>query len=113
MYSPIQYVNIINQNQTLMCTVRLQALLFCLNPPNGISNANLKSNGDKASPCFKPLLKETCQTNVCLRGLCHRFHLKTLLHGPYMLFKWQQHRVFYSCWLITRGFQIASVFRTV
>jgi len=30
------------------------------------SKAKLKSNCDRASPCFKPLLKGTRQTNACL-----------------------------------------------
>jgi len=36
-----------------------------------------KSNGDKASPCFKPFLIETCQVNVSLPGLCYELHSDT------------------------------------
>jgi hypothetical protein len=39
------------------------------------SKAKLKTNDDKASPCFKPFLIATYQTNVCLPGPCYKFHL--------------------------------------
>ena len=45
----------------------------------------MKSNSDKASPCFKPFLTGTFQTNVCLIDLCHRhifILLTTLMRGP-------------------------------
>ena len=44
-----------------------------------LSKANLNSNGDRESPCFKPFLIETCQINSCLRGLCYMFQSDTLL----------------------------------
>jgi hypothetical protein len=36
MYASAQYINIISINQKLMCTIQFQALLVCLNPPNGL-----------------------------------------------------------------------------
>jgi len=45
------------------------------------SIAMLKSNGNKASPCFRLSLKKTCHTNVCPSGLYSQFHLNTLILG--------------------------------
>jgi len=42
------------------------------------SRAMLKSNGNKASPCFRLSLKETCHTSICLSGLYSQFHLNML-----------------------------------
>ena len=82
------------------------------------SKAKLKSNNDKASPCFKPFLIGTCQTNSCLPRLCYTrtFQLDTFLFfmflWPYIVSKaWrkntkkiQQYRwiiVNFRCWLLT------------
>jgi hypothetical protein len=40
------------------------------------SKAQLKNNGDKASPCFKPFLIGN-MSNSCLPGFYYRFHSDT------------------------------------
>ena len=51
-----QYINIIRISQKLMCTIQFQTILVYLNPLMTYSKAKLNSNGDRASPCFKPFL---------------------------------------------------------
>jgi hypothetical protein len=37
-----------------MCSIQFHFILIFLDIPNGISNAKLKNNEEKASPCFTP-----------------------------------------------------------
>ena len=53
-----------------MCTIYFQAILVYLKPPNGISKAKLKINGDRASPCLH---------NTYIRTYIHAYIL-TYIH---------------------------------
>jgi len=57
MYASSQHTNIIIINHKLMCSIKFQAILVYLNPLIAYTKVKLKSNGDKASPCYKPFLK--------------------------------------------------------
>jgi hypothetical protein len=41
------------------------------------SEAQLKGNGDKASPCFRRFWIGNVSINVYINGLYYRFHLNT------------------------------------
>jgi hypothetical protein len=41
------------------------------------SKAKLKSNGDRASLCFRTFRRGNVLDKIYLHGLCHRFHLNT------------------------------------
>jgi len=56
MYASAQYINIIGINKKLMCTFYFQTILVYLNVLMAYFIAKLKTNGDKASTCFKPSL---------------------------------------------------------
>jgi hypothetical protein len=36
MYTLTQYIHIASMNQKLICTIKFQAFLVCLSPPNGL-----------------------------------------------------------------------------
>jgi hypothetical protein len=51
-----QYLNvIISIEQKLMCPIQFQSFLVLLDPLMAYSKAKVKSNGDKASPNFRPI----------------------------------------------------------
>jgi hypothetical protein len=53
-YVVSRYINVIGIGQKLMCPIQHQSFLVLLDPPDGVLQSKVESNGVKASPCFRP-----------------------------------------------------------
>jgi len=75
---PYTSVNILVLTGSWYAPFNFKPSCFIWNFPKAYSKANLKSNGDKPSPYFKPLLVGNMSHNIFLTGICSRFCSDTI-----------------------------------